>query len=194
VADQRLRDYQRKRKFDRTPEPQGGLGGDEPIFVIQHHEASSDHYDFRLEVDGVLKSWAVPKGPSLDPAEKRLAVPTEDHPMDYASFEGTIPAGEYGGGTVMVWDAGTYANTTEHKGEPVSMADGIESGHVTFDLTGSKLTGTFALTRTRSGDHPTWLLIKMRGEGASARRDPVKSATKSAISGRTMRQIETQSR
>jgi DNA ligase D-like protein (predicted 3'-phosphoesterase) len=197
MADHRLHEYNRKRQFDRTPEPKGDGGAsaaaldtsEEPIFVIQHHAASSDHYDFRLEVDGVLKSWAVPKGPSLDPAEKRLAVPTEDHPMDYATFEGTIPAGDYGGGTVMVWDGGTYVNTTEHKGEPVPMADGIEAGHVTFELHGTKLSGQFALTRTRTGDHPTWLLIKKRGDGASARRDPVKSATKSALSGRTMKQI-----
>jgi DNA ligase D-like protein (predicted 3'-phosphoesterase) len=197
VADERLSEYHRKRKFDRTPEPHGSRKsqrGAEPIFVIQHHMASREHYDFRLEVDGVLKSWSVPKGPSLDPAEKRLAVPTEDHPVDYAAFEGTIPKGEYGGGVVMVWDTGTYENTTEHKGEPVSMAEGIEAGHVTFDLTGSKVTGEFALTRTRGGDHPTWLLIKKRGDGASARRDPVKSATKSVLTGRTMKQIETQSR
>jgi DNA ligase D-like protein (predicted 3'-phosphoesterase) len=194
VPDRELHEYQRKRDFERTPEPQGGRGqGPQPIFVIQHHAASSDHYDFRLEVDGVLKSWAVPKGPSVDPAEKRLAVPTEDHPMDYATFEGTIPAGEYGGGTVMVWDAGTYTNTTEHRGEQISMSDGLDRGHVTFDLEGTKLAGGFALTRTRTGEHSTWLLIKMRDTAASARRKPVNSAPKSAVSGRTMHQIETES-
>jgi DNA ligase D-like protein (predicted 3'-phosphoesterase) len=195
VPDRELHDYQRKRDFDRTPEPQGGRStGADPIFVIQHHLASGDHYDFRLEVDGVLKSWAVPKGPSVDPADKRLAVPTEDHPMDYATFEGTIPAGGYGGGTVMVWDAGTFTNTTQRKGEPVSMADGIEAGHVTFDLAGTKLSGGFALTRTRAGAKPTWLLIKKRDAAASARRKPVHSAPKSALTGRTMHQIATDSR
>jgi DNA ligase D-like protein (predicted 3'-phosphoesterase) len=158
--------------------------------VIQHHAARADHYDFRLEVDGVLKSWAVPKGPSLDPSEKRLAVPTEDHPMDYAAFEGTIAHGEYGGGTVMVWDAGVYENTTGHKGEPKSMADGIEAGHITFDLTGTKLSGGFALTRTRDGVKPTWILVKKKDAAASSRRNPVKSATKSVLTGRTMHQIE----
>jgi DNA ligase D-like protein (predicted 3'-phosphoesterase) len=194
----KLADYRRKRDFGRTPEPSGrrraANADGEPGFVIQHHLASSDHYDFRLEVEGVLKSWAVPKGPSLDPAEKRLAVPTEDHPLDYATFEGTIGAGEYGGGTVMVWDAGNYHNTTEHQGEPVSMADGLERGHVTFALTGTKLGGGFALTRTRTTPKPQWILVKMRDNDASARRDPVRSATKSALSGRTMRQIERDSR
>ncbi|HEY1484890.1 MAG TPA: DNA polymerase ligase N-terminal domain-containing protein [Micromonosporaceae bacterium] len=190
----KLAEYQRKRDFAKTAEPQGGQSSaDDPIFVIQHHAASSDHYDFRLEVDGVLKSWAVPKGPSVDPADKRLAVPTEDHPMDYATFEGTIAAGEYGGGTVMVWDAGTYVNTTGHKGEPTTMADGIEAGHITFDLTGTKLSGGFALTRTRDGAKPTWILVKKRDAAASARRKPVISAPRSALSGRTMRQIATES-
>jgi len=196
TADNRgeLAEYRRKRDFQRTPEPSGarrGRGGRrDPEFVVQHHLASSDHYDFRLEVDGVLKSWAVPKGPSLDPAEKRLAVPTEDHPLDYATFEGLIDASEYGGGTVMVWDAGVYQNTTEHKGDAVSMTDGLEHGHVTFELSGTKLGGAFALTRTRTKPKPQWILVKMRDSDASTRRDPVRSSTKSALSGRTMRQIE----
>jgi DNA ligase D-like protein (predicted 3'-phosphoesterase) len=191
--------YQDKRDFGRMSEPSGrrraarSRADREPGFVIQHHLASSDHYDFRLEVDGVLKSWAVPKGPSVDPASKRLAVPTEDHPLDYATFEGTIGAGEYGGGTVMVWDTGSYHNTTEHNGEALSMADGLERGHVTFALTGTKLAGGYALTRTRTAPKPQWILVKMRDGDASARRDPVRSATKSALSGRTMRQIENDS-
>jgi len=196
-----LREYQSKRDFTRTGEPRGrpARGGDthagdmhagDAGFVIQHHAASRDHYDFRLEVDGVLKSWAVPKGPSVDPRDKRLAVPTEDHPLEYASFEGTIPAGEYGGGTVMVWDTGTYANTTRRKGEAVSMAGGIAAGHVTFDLRGTKLTGGFALTRTRTGGNESWLLVKKDDADASGRRKPVVSAPRSAVTGRTMRQIE----
>jgi DNA ligase D-like protein (predicted 3'-phosphoesterase) len=198
---EKLGEYHRKRDFSRTPEPSGRTGkrpatrsSDEPGFVIQHHLASSDHYDFRLEVDGVLKSWAVPKGPSPDPAQKRLAVPTEDHPLDYADFEGIIGEGEYGGGTVMVWDTGSYRNTTEHKGEALSMSDGLDRGHVTFSLAGTKLGGEYALTRTRTGPKEQWILVKMRDADASARRDPVKSATKSALSGRTMRQIETDAR
>jgi DNA ligase D-like protein (predicted 3'-phosphoesterase) len=193
---EKLGEYRRKRDFARTPEPSGrpakrsrGEQAHDPGFVIQHHLATGDHYDFRLEVEGVLKSWAVPKGPSPDPAQKRLAVPTEDHPLDYASFEGVIGEGEYGGGTVMVWDTGTYQNTTEHRGEPVSMADGLERGHVTFALAGTKLGGEYALTRTRTTPKPQWILVKMRDADASARRDPVKSATKSALSGRTMNQI-----
>jgi DNA ligase D-like protein (predicted 3'-phosphoesterase) len=191
----KLAEYRRKRDFTRTPEPAGGHGrGGEPEFVIQHHLASSDHYDFRLEVDGVLKSWAVPRGPSLDPAQKRLAVPTEDHPMDYGSFEGAIGEGEYGGGTVMVWDTGVFHNTTEHDGKPLSMADGLGRGHVTFDLDGTKLAGAFALTRTRTEPKEQWILVKMRDDAASTRRDPVRSATKSALTGRTMRQIANDTR
>ena len=120
-----LADYLAKRDFSVTPEPDGSghrPDSDDPIFVIQEHDASSHHFDVRLEVDGVLKSWAVPKGPSTDPSERRLAVPTEDHPLSYADFEGTIPEGEYGAGTVIVWDAGTYTNLKrDDSGEAVPM-------------------------------------------------------------------------
>jgi DNA ligase D-like protein (predicted 3'-phosphoesterase) len=189
-----LREYDKKRDFARTGEPRGrsrtGRGTrHDPIFVIQHHAASSDHYDFRLEVDGVLVSWAVPKGPSVNPADKRLAVRTEDHPMEYADFEGVIPAGEYGGGTVMVWDTGTYRNTTVHRGEPRGAGEAVGAGHLTFELNGTKLHGEFALTRTGRGRRDRWLLVKRKDEAASTRRIPVRSATKSAITGRTMHQI-----
>src|SRR3989441_10209747 len=141
-----LKDYQKKRRFTKTPEPgpKKKTTRTGRIFVIQKHRASHLHYDFRLEADGVLKSWAIPKGPSLDPTVKRLAMQVEDHPVDYAKFEGVIPEGEYGGGTVMVWDYGTYEpeNTTD-----VSAA--IRKGELKFTLHGQKLKGSWVLVRTR---------------------------------------------
>ncbi len=186
--------YEQKRDFTRTPEPKGARrrrgAARAPIFVIQKHDASRLHYDFRLEIGGALKSWAVPKGPSLDPKIKRLAVPTEDHPMEYAEFEGTIPEGEYGAGAVLVWDRGTFENVTEKKGKirPAHLA--LRDGHLLFRLDGEKLKGKFALTRTGDGKDARWLLVKMRDEYASERKDPVKRQTKSAKTGRTLRQIE----
>ncbi len=139
-----LADYHRKRDFSRTEEPRGrdGRAGDEPGFVVQIHDASTMHFDFRLEVDGVLKSWAVPKGPSADPHEKRLAMPTEDHPLEYREFEGVIAEGEYGGGTVIVWDEGSYSNlTVDRSGDEIPFADALRKGHVSFRLDGAKLHG-----------------------------------------------------
>jgi DNA ligase D-like protein (predicted 3'-phosphoesterase) len=183
------RRYEKKRDFSRTPEPRGGKrkAGKKPIFVIQKHDASTLHYDFRIEVDGVLKSWAVPKGPSTDPREKRLAVPTEDHPLDYADFEGVIPEEEYGGGTVLVWDRGPYDNITEKGGETLPMAKAIKQGHVLIRLHGKKLTG--GLQRTGSGEDARWLLVKMDDDEADARRNPVSSQPKSVLSGRTIEEI-----
>lgn len=182
--------YRGKRDFRRTREPKsGGKSGKHPIFVIQKHDASHLHYDFRLEIGGVLKSWAVPKGPSTDPREKRLAVETEDHPLAYARFEGTIPEGEYGGGTVMVWDTGRYRNLKEED-DGTSMADAYRSGHLTFWLEGKKLRGGYALTRFRiERGKAMWLLVKMDDEAADARRNPVSSEPESVLSGRTMKQI-----
>lgn len=189
-----LKKYQSKRDFKKTSEPRGkrGKSNSEPIFVIQKHDATSLHYDFRLEVDGVLKSWAVPKGPSTNPREKRLAVPTEDHPMEYAGFEGVIPEGEYGGGPVIVWDNGTYRNTTEHKGEPVPMNQALDRGHATFELEGHKLQGEWALTRAHVGGGNRWLLVKMKDSAADARRKLVSSEPESVISGRTIEQVESE--
>jgi len=160
--------------------------------VVQKHDASRLHYDFRLEVDGVMKSWAVPKGPSLDPAVKRLAVPTEDHPLDYRTFEGTIPTEEYGGGTVLVWDAGTYRNVTEKGGSAVTMDDGLRHGHVSVELAGQKLKGRFALTRFRSegqdrrGSKAAWLLVKQDDDQADPGSDVVADQPDSVKTGRSL--------
>ena len=186
-----LKDYQEKRDFKRTPEPAGdrGPGSGEPIFVIQKHAASRLHYDFRLEVDGVLKSWAIPKGPSTDPQDKRLAVPTEDHPLEYAGFEGVIPAGEYGGGTVLVWDTGTYRNLTEKKGEAIPMDQALAHGHVKVWLEGNKLKGGYALTRFKTGKDEAWLLVKADDGRADPRRNPVADEPGSVLTGRTIEEI-----
>lgn len=183
--------YSSKRDFSRTPEPRGGKrrASDRPGFVIQEHLASTHHFDFRLEVDGVLKSWAVPKGPSTDPREKRLAVPTEDHPLEYADFEGVIPEGEYGAGAVIVWDRGPYENLTERDGEPVPIGRALENGHAVVRLDGSKLKGGYALQRTGSGDETRWLLIKVDDDAADARRNPVSTEPESVVSGKTVREI-----
>lgn len=184
-----LREYREKRRLGHTPEPSGGReeSTERPIFVIQKHDASSLHYDFRLEIEGVLVSWAVPKGPSTDPKDKRLAMRTEDHPLEYADFEGVILEGEYGAGTVQVWDTGTYRSLNEQSGKEVTMAQGLEEGHIAFWLEGEKLKGGYALTRM--GESKRWLLVKMNDEQADARRKPVETETRSAVSGRTLEDI-----
>ncbi len=159
-----------------------------PIFVIQKHDASNLHYDFRLEVEGVLKSWAVPKGPSTDPRDKRLAMPTDDHPLDYADFEGVIPEGEYGAGTVLIWDRGPYRLIEEDDDTP-SMAEQLKRGHAKFWLEGKKLAGGYALTRTGSGDDERWLLVKMDDDKADARRNPISTEPESVASGRSLKAI-----
>jgi DNA ligase D-like protein (predicted 3'-phosphoesterase) len=193
-SDDKLKEYRDKRDFRRTPEPQGREGSDseEPVFVIQKHDASRLHYDLRLEVDGVLKSWAVPKGPSTDPSQKRLAVPTEDHPLEYADFEGVIPEGEYGGGTMIVWDKGTYRNLQAEKEKSRSMAESYEDGHVEVWLEGEKLSGGYALIRTGGGDDSRWLLIKMKDDRADARRNPTSTEPKSVLTGRTLEEVREQ--
>jgi len=183
--------YRKKRDFRRTSEPAGEKKSKKEkkksVFVIQKHDASNLHYDFRLEVGGVLKSWAVPKGPSTDPKEKRMALPTEDHPLDYAGFEGVIPEGEYGAGTVMVWDIGPYKNLRAEKDEKsISMEECLDEGKVEIWLEGQKIKGGYALVRTGKGKNVRWLLIKMKDEEADAGRNPVSSRPESAISGRTM--------
>lgn len=184
--DDALDSYNEKRDFGKTGEPAAEdfdpeWSGEGPIFVIHKHDASNLHYDFRFEVDGVLASFVVPKGPSTDPGEKRLALRTEDHPMAYADFEGTIPEDEYGGGTVMVWDRGTYTNP---KDAPVT--DQLDDGHVTIQLDGEKLSGGYALTQT--GDE-RWLLVKMDDDEADARRNPVSTEPDSVKTGRSLEDI-----
>jgi DNA ligase D-like protein (predicted 3'-phosphoesterase) len=193
------RTYAEKRDFHKTPEPSEGEGDLDwadarPIFVIQKHQASTLHYDFRIEVDGALKSWAVPKGPSTDPGQKRLAVPTEDHPIAYADFEGVIPQDEYGGGTVLLWDRGSYRNLKEGEGdkESKSVAQQLEDGHATIWLNGQKISGGYALIRTGKGDDSRWLLIKMDDEEADARRNPTSTEPKSVKTGRTLEEIRQQ--
>ena len=183
--------YRRKRDFSRTPEPEGRARAARkpPIFVIQKHDASTLHYDFRLEINGVLKSWAVPKGPSTDPREKRLAIPTEDHPLDYADFEGVIPQDQYGGGTVLVWDSGRYKNMTEEDGKPVPAGQAVERGHLVVRLHGKKLQGGYALQRTGQDKTADWLLVKLKDEAADARRNPVSTEPRSVLSGRTLAEI-----
>jgi bifunctional non-homologous end joining protein LigD len=194
-----LKEYKRKRKFTKTPEPQPKVkqGKGALRFVVQKHDATRTHYDFRLELDGVLKSWAIPKGPSLTSGDPRLAVYVEDHPMDYGGFEGVIPKGNYGAGTVMVWDQGTYIERGS-KGRADSekaLRAALEKGHLTFLLSGEKLEGEFALVKIRKkrpGDKGNaWLLIKKHDAHAS-RRDVLKE-DRSALTGRTMEAIAEQS-
>jgi DNA ligase D-like protein (predicted 3'-phosphoesterase) len=186
-----LDEYRRKRDFRRTPEPRGNgqRPGHEPVFVVQKHDASRLHYDFRLEVDGVLKSWAIPKGPSMNTRDKRLAVPTEDHPLEYRNFEGIIPEGEYGAGRVIVWDNGTFRNVTKRDGQPVPLDQAIENGQLAIWLEGKKLKGGFALTRIRDGKKPIWLLVKKRDEYANSS-DPVNEQPESVLSGRTIEELD----
>ena len=156
-----------------------------PRFVIHKHAATTLHYDFRLEVDGVLKSWAVPKGPSTDPREKRLAVEVDDHSLEYGDFEGVIGRSSYGAGAVIVWDEGSYRNLDDER----SMAEQLDAGHAKFWLDGEKLTGGWTLQRTRRGAKPQWLLLKRRDEGADARRNPQSTQPESVKSGRTIEQV-----
>src|SRR5437588_620823 len=161
-----------------------------PIFVIQKHAASTLHYDFRLEVDGVLRSWAVPKGPSTDPRVKRLAVAVEDHSLGYADFEGVIGEGDYGAGAVIVWDTGTYRNLTVRGGKEVPIGRALDNGHAVVELEGKKLHGGYALTRTGGGRREQWLLVKTRDSAADARRNPVSSQPESVLSGSTIEDLK----
>lgn len=185
-----LEDYRKKRRFDVTTEPSGEAPGRRRKkkalqFVVQKHRASHLHYDFRLEWNGVLLSWAVPKGPSIDPAVKRLATPVEDHPLDYAGFEGVIPKGEYGGGTVMVWDKGTW------EPEVPAVDEALRKGELKFKLHGKKLKGSWVLIRTRGfgrSPRPSWLLIKHR-DAYAAEEDITLEEPRSVLTKRTLAEI-----
>ena len=190
----KLADYRRKRDFTRTAEPRGTRRrkAQTLAYVIQKHAASHLHYDLRLELDGVMKSWAVPKGPSLDPAVKRLAMQVEDHPIDYNAFEGTIPKGEYGGGTVMIWDRGTYTYGGDDTDDALEgLRQGYAKGDFKVVLKGKRLTGSWVLVRTRRGDpkRAQWLLIKHRDAAAEPGTEVVEEYQTSVATGRTMDEI-----
>lgn len=195
TPDERLREYRRKRRTGRSGEPSGSYAiGSYAIsdhveaarFVVQRHDATNLHFDVRLEVDGVLVSWAVPKGPSVNPADKRLAHRTEDHPLDYIDFEGRI-----GAGTVIVWDTGTYDNLTLIDGDPVTAAEALAAGHLKVALHGQKLTGAFAFTHTKmGGDEANWMLVKVDDDAADRRRRPTSTQNQSVLTGRTNEDLE----
>ncbi|MGM0365098.1 MAG: DNA polymerase ligase N-terminal domain-containing protein [Actinomycetota bacterium] len=186
----KLQNYKKKRDFSKTFEPPGEAKSSKNalIYVIQKHKAKTLHYDLRLEVSGVLKSWAVPKGPSTDPSQKKLALPTEDHPLDYAYFEGRIPEGQYGAGTVIVWDRGRYKNLKEN----ISPEQALEQGKFEVFIEGQKLKGAYVLLRTGKKDeqNPRWLFIKMKDRYADARRNPTSTEPQSVISGMTIEDLE----
>jgi bifunctional non-homologous end joining protein LigD len=190
MAANKLSAYQAKRDFDRTTEPRGeaaAAGGERLRFVIQKHDASRLHFDLRLELDGVFKSWAVTKGPSLNPHDKRLAVEVEDHPLDYGDFEGTIPEGEYGGGTVQLWDRGYWSP------ESMTPEDGLANGDLKFTLEGKRLHGSWVLVRMKrdrtGGKRVNWLLIKHRDKFARDDDGNLAAEDRSVASGRPMAEI-----
>jgi bifunctional non-homologous end joining protein LigD len=186
----KLKEYRKKRDFEISPEPEGPRGASKKnsarlIYVVQKHRASQLHYDFRLECKGTLLSWAIPKGPSLDPSVKRLAMQVEDHPIEYAQFEGVIPKGEYGGGTVMIWDRGTW------KPDEEDVDACLGRGELKFTLFGDKLRGSWVLVRTRgygSRSNRSWLLIKHRDAYAS-REDITIKTPRSIVSSRLLQEI-----
>jgi bifunctional non-homologous end joining protein LigD len=198
-AREQLTEYRRKRNFKKTAEPEGGGKSEKSTkraapdakklgFVIQKHAARNLHYDLRLELDGVMKSWAVPKGPSADPSVKRLAMQVEDHPIEYNTFEGTIPQGEYGGGTVMLWDRGWY-EAEKGEGED-AVREGLRKGDLKIVFHGKRMKGSWVLVRTRGwGGKPSWLLIKHRDKYVEPGDALVEQHTTSIATRRTMEQI-----
>jgi bifunctional non-homologous end joining protein LigD len=197
TAREQLTEYRRKRDFKKTAEPEGGASkraakSKQLGFVIQKHAATRLHFDLRLELDGVMKSWAVPKGPSADPAIKRLAMQVEDHPIEYNTFEGTIPKGEYGGGTVMLWDQGWYE--PEKGGGEDGVREGYKKGDLKVVFHGKRMKGSWVLVRTRgwgggSAGNPSWLVIKHRDKYVEPGDALVERHTTSVVTRRTMEQI-----
>lgn len=180
---------EKKRDMDSSSESRGQKA--ESVgnrFVIHKHDASNLHYDFRLEIDGTLKSWTVPKGPSTDPGDMRLMIETEDHPLEYAGFEGVIPEDEYGGGTLLIWDKGEYKNSTEKNGELIDLKKALKDGELSVELDGEKISGGYTIVKFRDEDQ--WLLIKMDDDYADARRNPTSTEPKSVASGRSLKQIK----
>ena len=173
--------YKSKRDFSKSPEPEAGKSKtpDKLIFVVQRHKASRLHYDFRLEMDGVLKSWAVPKGPSMNPQDKRLAMMVEDHPYDYKDFSGVIPSG-YGAGIVEIWDKGNYTSIESIVDAEKRLKAGLKTGNLKFVLNGKKLKGEFALVKLKGNDDNSWLLIKHRDEYAVEEYDSEKLTPKNS--------------
>lgn len=184
--------YNQKRNFDSTAEPQCEIENSQNdlIFVVQKHAASHLHYDFRIELHGVLKSWAIPKGPSMNPNDKRLAIMVEDHPYAYKDFEGTIPEGNYGAGTVIVWDNGTYTTPEEQSKAATEnkLKSDLEKGHVSFMLNGKKLKGEFSLVKLKNKDNKSWLLIK-KNDSYALDSDILKK-DKSVLSNATLEDLE----
>lgn len=194
TQDHGLREYHKKRDFRKTDEPEGDKihshrGALE--FVVQEHHASHLHYDFRLEVGGVLKSWVIPKGPSLNPSEKRLAIQVEDHPFQYRTFEGTIPKGQYGAGVVKIWDKGEYyaeGATTAQESEHF-MEEGLQKGHVNFVMQGKKLKGAFSLIQLKGSQNHQWLLIKKKDAFASTTSTPASKAPSKRFSSPKKKEV-----
>lgn len=184
-----LKKYSQKRNFNSTNEPKPELKNPESelIFVVQKHAASHLHYDFRLEMEGVLKSWAIPKGPSMNPSEKRLAIMVEDHPYAYKDFEGIIPEGNYGAGKVIIWDRGTYRLDDNAENIENAFKEGLSKGHLGFILEGTKLKGEFALVKLKGKQENAWLLIKKNDEFAIA--DDILQEDKSVISNQTLEDL-----
>lgn len=177
--------YTKKRDFKKTPEPKGKEGVSElkrPIYIIQKHDATRLHYDFRLEIGGALKSWAVPKGPSTDPDVKRLAIETEDHPLGYANFEGVIPEGEYGAGEIIIWDQGNFENIKDD-----DLKTQYDDGQIEVRLKGEKIYGNYVLIKTNGKN---WILKKMKGDDTDSRRNPISTQPESVKTGATIEDIK----
>ena len=184
-----LKPYHNKRDFSQTTEPKGSLGSPSnyPKFVIQKHASRALHYDLRLEDEGVLKSWALPKGPSTDSAKKQLAIETEDHPLEYADFEGIIPPGNYGAGKVIIWDTGTFRNLKD-----ITLSEALKNGEATVWLDGKKLQGGYALIRTNYRGKKSWLFIKMKDQMAQPGRIITDELPKSVVSNKTIEELTEQ--